>query len=77
MPSTLLLLWRLHTLVNILLAYLYARIMRVRVHTYIAVDPIPCGEISRVAFIGKSLQKHVATFQGRRDFEVWRDFKEI
>ena len=22
------------------------------VHTYIAVDPLPCGEISRVAFIG-------------------------
>ena len=34
----------------------------VHAHMYIAVDPLPCGEISRAAFIGKSLQKHAAGF---------------
>ena len=43
-----------------------------RAHTYIAVDLLPFGEISREAFIGKSLQKHAATFRGRRDFEEIR-----
>ena len=43
----------------------------------IAVDPLPCGEISRVAFIGTSLQIDAATFQGWRDFEMRRDFEEI
>ena len=33
-------------------------------HTYIAVDPLPCGEILGAAFIGVSWQKHVATFLG-------------
>ena len=44
---------------------------------YIVGDPLPCGEISRVAFTGISMQKHAARFRGRRDFEVRRDFKEI
>ena len=48
-----------------------------RVHTYVAVDPLPCGEILRLAFIGESLQKHAVTLLGRRDFKVRRDFKEI
>ena len=42
------------------------------VYAYIAVDPLPCGEISRAAFIGMSIQKHAARFQGRRDFEEIR-----
>ncbi|MCG8623652.1 MAG: hypothetical protein MJE68_16870 [Proteobacteria bacterium] len=46
-------------------------------HTEIAVDPLPCGEISRAAFIGTSWQINVATFRGRRKFEVRRDFEEI
>ena len=46
-------------------------------HMYIAVDPLPFGEISRAAFIGKSLQKHVATYRGRQGFEVRQDFEEI
>ena len=46
-------------------------------HTYIVVDPVPCGEISRAAFIGMSWLKYAATFRGRRDFEVRRDFEEI
>ena len=40
-------------------------------HTEIAVDPLPCGEIWRAAFIGTSWQIDVATFRG------WRDFEEI
>ena len=56
---------------------LFVCMYKVRAHTYIAVDPLPFSEISRAVFIGKSLQKHVATFQGRRDFEVRRDFEEI
>ena len=40
-----------------------------RAHTYIDVDPVPCSEISRVAFIGISCLKYAATFRGRRDFE--------
>ena len=40
---------------------LYARIMRVRIRI-IVVDPLPCGEISRAAFIGMSWQKHAARF---------------
>ena len=47
------------------------------VHTCISVDPLPCSEISRAVFFGMSLQKHAVTFRGQRDFEVWRDFKEI
>ena len=43
----------------------------------IAVDPLPCSEISRAAFIGTSWQKDAAGFQGRQDFEVRRDFEEI
>ena len=50
---------------------LFVRMYNARAHMYIAVDPLPCSEISRAAFIGKSLQKHVATFRGQRDFEVW------
>ena len=46
-------------------------------HTYIAGNPLTCGEILRVVFIGMSSQKHAATFRGRRDFEVQRDFEEI
>ena len=49
---------------------------RVRIHI-MAVDLLPCGEISRAAFIGMSWQKHAATFRGQRDFEVRRDFEEI
>ena len=46
-------------------------------HTYIAGDPLPCGYISRAAFIGMSLQKHVARFRGQRDIKVRQDFEEI
>ena len=48
-----------------------------RAHTYIVVDPVPCGEILRAAFIGMSWLKYAAIFRGRQDFEVWRDFEEI
>ena len=48
-----------------------------RAHTYIVVDPMPCGEISRAAFIGMSWLKYAAIFRGRRDFEVQRHFEEI
>ena len=46
-------------------------------HTFIASDPLPWGEISWVAYIGICLQKRGATFRGRQDFEMWRDFKEM
>ena len=39
-------------------------------HTYIAGDPLPCGEISRAAFIGMISEKHAAIFRGWWDFEV-------
>ena len=42
----------------------------VRAHMYIVVDPVPCGEISMVAFIGMSRLKYAVTFRGWRDFEV-------
>ena len=35
-----------------------------RSHTYIVVDPVPCSEISRAAFIGMSWLKYAATFWG-------------
>ena len=50
--------------------------MRVRIRK-VAVDPLPCGEISTAAFIGTSWQIDVATFRGQRDFEVRQDFEEI
>ena len=34
--------------------------------TYIVVDPVPCGEISKAAFIGMSWLKYAATFKGGR-----------
>ena len=37
-----------------------------RAHTYIAVDPLPCSEISSVAFIG------MICLKVRRDFEEIR-----
>ena len=49
----------------------------VRAHTYIVVDPLPCSEISRAAFIGMSWLKYEVTFQGRWDFGVQQDFEEI
>ena len=52
------------------LLYVHVRIMRMRMRINV-VDPLPCGEISRTAFIGMSWQKRVATFRG------WRDFEEI
>ena len=57
--------------------YMHCTLYNVRVHTcmYKAVDPLPC-EILRVAFIWMSWQKHAATFRGRQNFEVQRDFKE-
>ena len=36
-------------------------------HMYIIADPVPCSEILRVAFIGMSWLKYVATFWGRQD----------
>ena len=36
----------------------------------IAGDPLPCGEISRAAFIGMSSQKYATTLRGRRDFDI-------
>ena len=45
-------------------------------HTEIAVYPLPCGEISRVVFIGTSWQTDVVRFRGRLNFEVWQDFEE-
>ena len=52
--------------------YLYAPVMRVRIHNnIIVVDPVPCGEISRAAFyIGMSWLKYAATFQGAARFEI-------
>ena len=44
---------------------------------YTVVDPLPCGEITRAAFNGVSWLKYAATFQGRQDFEVLQDFKEM
>ena len=46
-------------------------------HTEISVDPLPCGENLRAAFIGTSWQIDAATFRGRWDFEVRQDFEEI
>ena len=43
-----------------LLVYMY----NVRAHMYIAGDPLPCGEISRTAFFGISMQKHAVRFKG-------------
>ena len=43
----------------------------------IAVDPLPCGKILRVTFIGMTWQTDAARFRGQRDFEVRRDFEEI
>ena len=48
-----------------------------RVHTYIIVNPVPCGAISRAAFIGMNWLKYVARFRGQRNFEVRQDFEEI
>ena len=39
---------------------------------YTAGDPLPCGEISRAAFIGMSMHKRAVRFQGWWDFEVRR-----
>ena len=41
---------------------------------YIAGDPLPCGEISRVA---DELQKTCGDISRWRDFDVWQDFEEI
>ena len=35
-----------------------------RAHTYIVVDPVPCGEISRAAFIGMCWLKYASRFRG-------------
>ena len=43
-----------------------------RAHTFIVVDPVPCGDISRVAFIRMCWLKYGATFRGQRDFEKIR-----
>ena len=59
-----------------IISLLYARIMHVRIRINV-VDPLPCGKISRAAFIGMSWQKHAVTFRGWWDFEVRRDFEEI
>ena len=48
-----------------------------RAHMEIAVDPLPCNEISRATFIGTSWLIDAATFQGQRGFEVRRQFEEI
>ena len=48
----------------------YAHIIHVRIDIIIVVDPVPCGEISRDAFIEMSWLKYAAEFQGRQDFEV-------
>ena len=48
-----------------------------RVHTCIAVDPLSCSDISRVAFIGVSRQKHAVTFQEQWNFEEQQDFEEV
>ena len=53
----------------------YARKMRVRIQH--AVDPLPCGEILRAAFIGTNWQTDAVRLRGRRDFKVRRDFEEI
>ena len=56
---------------------LFVCMYNARAHTYIVIDPVPCGEISRVAFIGMCWLKYVARFRGRQDFEVRQDFEEI
>ena len=42
------------------------------VHMYVVVDPLPCGEVSRVASLGMSWLKYAVTFRGRQDFEEIR-----
>ena len=55
---------------------IYARKMSVHIRKLLS-TPYQRGEISRAAFIGTSWQINAATFRGRRDFEVRRDFEEI
>ena len=62
-----------HAYTTPIISLLYARIMRMHIRINV-VDPLPCREISRATFVG---MKHVARFQGQRDFEVRRDFEEI
>ena len=62
---------------SIITICIYICTYNVLAHTYIAVNPLPCGKILRAAFIRKSLQKHAAKFRGRQDFEVRQDFEEI
>ena len=40
---------------------------------YIIDDLLPCGDISRAAFIG---MRYAVTFKGWWDFEVWQDSEE-
>ena len=68
--------WHAYTYTSLIVS-LFVCTYNARVHTYIVVDPLPCGNISGVAFIGVSWQKHVATFWEQWDFKVWRDFQEI
>ena len=58
---------------------IYVCIFNVCAHMRIpvAVDSLPCHEISRMAFIGVSWQKHAAAFQGWQNFKVQRHFEEI
>ena len=48
-----------------------------RVHADIVIDPVPCGEISRAAFIGMLLAEICGDILRGRDFEVRREFEEI
>ena len=48
---------------SIISLYLYTCMMCVRIRI-IAGDPLPCGEISRAAFIGMSSQKRARHFEG-------------
>ena len=41
---------------------LFVCMYNARAHTYTVVDPVPCGAILRVAFIGMSWLKYVTTF---------------
>ena len=53
---------------------LFVCMYNARAYTYIAGDPLPCGEISRAA---DELQKTCGEISRRQDFDVWRDFEEI
>ena len=45
--------------------------------THITVNPLPCGEVSRVVLTEMTQLKYAVTFRGWWDFEVQRNYEEI